>query len=212
MAVGSGLLCANRTTPMNPTRVLIVEDEENERTGLAELVSTWGYKTETACDGVEGLEKIASFAPSIILTDLKMPGMSGIDLLRRVKEEYPEVIVVMVTAYGTIESAVEAMRLGAYDYIIKPVNSEALNLIVSRALEHHRLREEVKNLRSVIDRKYGFENIIGKSKNLLACSTMLRVRLKATPPCLCVGRPARARNSWRRPSTSIVPVGTGPSS
>jgi two-component system NtrC family response regulator len=104
----------------------------------------------------------------LIITDMKMPGMSGIELLRRVKEEYPEIIVIVVTAFGTIESAVEAMRLGAYDYLIKPINSEAVRMVVSRALEHHRLRQEVTSLRAAIDRKYGFESIIGRSKSLLA--------------------------------------------
>ena len=149
-------------------RILVVDDEENLRRVTQLKLQQAGYEAMTASDGVQALELLARHPQDLVLTDLKMPGMSGIDLLRKVKEEYAEVIVVMVTAYGTIESAVEAMRLGAYDYIIKPVNSDALNLIVSRALEHHRLQEEVKNLRSAIDRKFGFENIIGQSKNLLA--------------------------------------------
>jgi two-component system NtrC family response regulator len=122
----------------------------------------------TASDGAQALEVLSKHPQDLVLTDLKMPGMSGIELLQKIKEEYLEVVVIVVTAYGTIESAVEAMRLGAYDYIIKPVNADALKLIVSRALEHHRLQEEVKNLRSAIDRKFGFESIIGKSKNLLS--------------------------------------------
>ncbi|HSB17224.1 MAG TPA: sigma-54 dependent transcriptional regulator [Bryobacteraceae bacterium] len=148
-------------------RILVVDDEENLRRVTQLKLQQAGYEAMTASDGVEALGLLARHPQDLVLTDLKMPGMSGIDLLRKVKEEYAEVIVVVVTAYGTIESAVEAMRLGAYDYIIKPVNSDALNLIVSRALEHHRLQEEVKNLRSAIDRKFGFENIIGQSKNLL---------------------------------------------
>lgn len=149
-------------------RVLVVDDEESLRRVTQLKLQQAGYEATTASDGAQALELLARHPQDLIITDLKMPGMSGIDLLRRVKEDYPEVIVIVVTAFGTIESAVEAMRLGAYDYIIKPVNADALKLVVSRALEHHRLREEVKNLRGMVDSKYGFENIVGKSKSLLA--------------------------------------------
>lgn len=149
-------------------RVLVVDDEENLRRVTQLKLQQASYEATTASDGAQALELLARHPQDLIITDLKMPGMSGMDLLRRVKEDYPEVIVIVVTAFGTIESAVEAMRLGAHDYIIKPVNADALKLVVSRALEHHRLREEVKNLRSMVDSKYGFENIVGKSKALLA--------------------------------------------
>jgi len=149
-------------------RVLVVDDEENLRRVTQLKLQQAGYEATTASDGARALELLARHPQDLIITDLKMPGMSGLDLLRSVKEEYPEVIVIVVTAFGTIESAVEAMRLGAHDYIIKPVNADALKLVVSRALEHHRLREEVKHLRSMVDSKYGFENIVGKSKALLA--------------------------------------------
>lgn len=148
-------------------RILVVDDEENLRRVTQLKLQQAGYEAMTASDGRQALEVLARNPHDLIITDLKMPGMSGMDLLRKVREDYPEIIVVVVTAFGTIESAVEAMKLGAHDYIIKPVNADALRLVVSRALEHHRLREEVKNLRTVIDRKYGFENIVGRSKSLL---------------------------------------------
>ncbi len=149
-------------------RILVVDDEENLRRVTQLKLQQAGYEAMTASDGAQALEVLAKHPQDLVLTDLKMPGMSGIELLQKIKEEYLEVVAIVVTAYGTIESAVEAMRLGAYDYIIKPVNADALKLIVSRALEHHRLQEEVRNLRSAIDRKFGFESIIGKSKNLLS--------------------------------------------
>lgn len=149
-------------------RILVVDDEENLRRVTQLKLQQAGYEAMTASDGAQALEILAKHPQDLVLTDLKMPVMSGVELLQKIKEEYLEVVVIVVTAYGTIESAVEAMRLGAYDYIIKPVNADALKLIVSRALEHHRLQEEVKNLRSAIDRKFGFESIIGKSKNLLS--------------------------------------------
>lgn len=153
---------------MTGKRILVVDDEENLRRVTQLKLQQAGYEAMTASDGAQALEVLARHPRDLVLTDLKMPGMSGIELLERVKADYPEVVVIMVTAFGTIESAVEAMRLGAYDYMIKPVNADALNMIVSRALEHHRLQQEVATLRSAIDRKFGFENITGNSKNLLA--------------------------------------------
>ena len=99
---------------MTQEKVLIVEDEENERLGLAELVSSWGYRTESAADGHEGWEKIVSWSPSIVLTDLKMPRMGGMELLERIAGQTQTIAVVLVTAQGTIDSAVQAIRMGAY--------------------------------------------------------------------------------------------------
>src|SRR5258706_6161027 len=101
---------------MAQEKVLIVEDEENERTGLAELVSAWGYSAETAADGVEALEKVASWNPGILITDLKMPRMDGMELLERLAAQPQSVAVVLLTAQGSIDSAVSAMKLGAYDF------------------------------------------------------------------------------------------------
>jgi two-component system NtrC family response regulator len=153
---------------MTGKRILVVDDEESLRRVTQMKLEQAGYQAVTASDGAEALAVLAKGPQDLVITDLKMPGMTGIELLRQIKLEYPEVIVIVVTAFGTIESAVEAMRLGAYDYLIKPVNAEALKLVVSRALEHHSLREEVGRLRGMVDRKYGFENIAGKAKVLLA--------------------------------------------
>src|SRR5947207_15298702 len=108
---------------MNAHKVLIVEDEENERTGLAELVSAWGYRAETARDGAEGLEKVTNWTPSIIITDMKMPRLGGLELLEKLAADTQTMAVIVVTAQGTIDSAVQAMRMGAYDYITKPVDT-----------------------------------------------------------------------------------------
>ena len=100
-----------KNSGMSHEKVLIVEDEENERTGLSELVSSWGYRAETARDGVEGLEKAAHWNPSIVVSDLKMPRMGGLELLERLAERSEPMAVIMVTAQGTIDSAVQAMRM-----------------------------------------------------------------------------------------------------
>jgi YesN/AraC family two-component response regulator len=118
---------------MSQERVLIVGDEENERTGLAELVSAWGYRAETARDGAEGFEKVSTWAPSIVVTDLKMPRMGGLELLERIADDGTAMAVIVVTAQGTIDSAVQAMRMGAYDYLTKPIDTERLRTILQNA-------------------------------------------------------------------------------
>ena len=118
-------------------KVLIVEDEIHARTGLTELIESWGYRTEGAADGVEGLEKIAAWKPAIVVTDLKMPRMDGMELLGRIADLPDRVAVVMMTAQGSIESAVEAMRIGAYDYVPKPVDPMRLRTILQNASQQH---------------------------------------------------------------------------
>ncbi len=114
-------------------KVLIVEDEPHARTGLTELVASWGYRAECAADGVEALERVRQWAPGIVVTDLKMPRMDGMELLARIAELQQRVVVIMLTAQGSIESAVEAMRMGAYDYIPKPVDPVRLRTILQNA-------------------------------------------------------------------------------
>jgi DNA-binding NtrC family response regulator len=118
-------------------KVLIVEDENHARTGLTELIESWGYRAEGAADGVEGLEKVATWKPAIVVTDLKMPRMDGMELLGRIADLPERVAVVMMTAQGSIESAVEAMRIGAYDYVPKPVDPMRLRTILQNASLQH---------------------------------------------------------------------------
>src|SRR5438105_8695151 len=103
-------------------KVLIVEDEENERTGLAELIQAWGYRTETAKDGLEALEKVTAWSPGIVVTDLKMPRMTGLELLERIADMPEAIAVILLTAQGSIDTAVDGMKLGAYDFLTKPVD------------------------------------------------------------------------------------------
>jgi len=151
---------------MSRPHILVVEDDESLRRVTQVQLEQAGYEVATAASGDQALAILARAPQDLVITDLRMPGLGGMQLLRRIKAEYPEVIVIVVTAFGTIESAVEAMKLGAYDYLTKPVHADALRLIVGRALEHHRLRQEVQALRLSLDRKYGFENILGRSPAL----------------------------------------------
>src|ERR671925_304733 len=115
---------------MSQEKVLIVEDEENERTGLAELVTSWGYRVDTAADGMEGWDKATQWTPSIIVTDLKMPRIGGMELLERLADQAHTMAVIVMTAQGTIDSAVQAMRMGAYDHTPKPSDMNRLPTIL----------------------------------------------------------------------------------
>jgi len=148
-------------------RILVVDDEDSLRRVTQLRLQQAGYEVETAASGEAALAFLEKNARDLVLTDLRMPGLGGMELLRAISTSSPELIVIVMTAFGTIESAVEAMKLGAYDYLIKPVNVDALKIVIARALEHHHLREEVRSLRTAIDRKFGFESIAGKSKALL---------------------------------------------
>jgi DNA-binding NtrC family response regulator len=144
-------------------RILIVDDEVNARTALCELLRDEGYAVESAADGFKALGKAAEFAPDLILTDLKMPGMDGIQLLGRIHEQDPDLPVVVMTAFGEVETAVGAMRAGARDYLAKPVNVGELSVVLSRELEQRRLRQEAVMLRARLAEKYSFDNIVGSS-------------------------------------------------
>ena len=118
---------------LTPTKVLIVEDEVHALTGLAELISGWGYRTETARDGLEGYEKVLAWDPAIVVTDLKMPRLDGIGLLTKLTDSGSSLAVVVLTAQGSVELAVDAMKLGAYDFISKPVDPTRLKTILANA-------------------------------------------------------------------------------
>jgi len=168
-------------------RILVVDDDESLRWVTQAQLQQSGYQVDAAANGKEALAKIQETPPDLAIADLMMPGMSGVELLKSIRADYPEIIVILVTAFGTVENAVEAMRAGAYDYITKPVNMEELRLIVGRGLEHLDLRREVRNLRISLDKKYGFENILGQSKPLLYVLDMASRAANATSTVLIHG-------------------------
>jgi two-component system response regulator HydG len=147
-------------------KILIVDDQRNMRTTLAMMLRGGGYEVEEAGDGEAGCERGATEAFDVVLTDLRMGLKDGIDVLRRVKEAQPLTEVIVMTAYGTIESAVEAMRLGAFDYIQKPFTEQELLVKVQKAVENRRLAGEVAFLASEFKERYKFENIVGRSQSV----------------------------------------------
>ncbi len=155
-----------RRTTMSKGRILVVDDESSARGALSEILQDEGYKVRTAADGFRALAAASEFAPDVVLTDLKMPGMDGLALMDRIKETHPEVAVVLMTAFGAVESAVEAMRAGASNYLTKPLNSDELLLVLERCLEGVALKRETKRLKEEVAGKYKFENIVGQSAEM----------------------------------------------
>lgn len=143
--------------------ILIVDDEKTICETLAQVLSEEGYETETANNGREALEKVQESNFEVVITDLKMPELGGIELLEKIKLISPETSVIIITAYGSMESAIEALRLGAYDYIVKPLDFEDVTLRIKRLLQHRELVRENKLLREAVWEKYNFSNIIGES-------------------------------------------------
>ena len=153
-------------TTSSGERVLIVEDEPSTRLGLTELVSTWGFTTESAADGQEALQRITSFRPSIVISDLVMPRMGGLELLRALKEEGNALTIVILTAQGTVETAVEAIKEGAYDYLTKPVEPQRLKILLDKIVERQDTLREVKVLRKQLREHGSFGKMIGNSAQM----------------------------------------------
>jgi DNA-binding NtrC family response regulator len=148
----------------NGFRILIVDDEPNIRSGLAQGLSGEADQLCTAADAEQALAAFRQYSHQVVITDLKMPGpLSGIDLLREIKQSRPETVVLVITAHGTIETAVEAMRQGAHDFVAKPVDLNMLRLQVRNALEHYRLVEENRRLRERLNAMGEVPDMIGRS-------------------------------------------------
>ncbi len=147
-------------------RVLIVEDDPSTRLGLTELVRNWGYLADSAEDGEEGLQKITTFRPAIVVTDLVMPRMDGHQLLKALREQDPDIAVVILTAQGSVESAVEAIKDGAYDYLTKPVDPQRLQILLANVVERQETLREVKALRRQLRDQGAFGRMIGASPGM----------------------------------------------
>ena len=168
-------------------KVLIVEDEENERSGLAELVSAWGYRTETAKDGLDGLEKVATWSPGIVVTDLKMPRMDGMELLQRIAEQPQPIAVVLLTAQGSIDLAVDAMKIGAYDFIQKPVDTARLKQILQNAARHRDTSLELEVTKRKLRDTGIFGRLVGSSKAMQEIFRLIEMVAPSTASVLITG-------------------------
>ena len=159
--------------PMTNKTILLVDDDASLRRVLAHHLSEAGYQVLTAANGKEGLEVFTSQQVEMVITDIQMPELSGLELMRRISVMSPDVVVLVITAYGSIETAVEAMKLGAYDYITKPFNREELLLTVSKGLQYTALVRENRSLKQFIESRFSLDNMIGSSSAMRRVYTLV---------------------------------------
>ena len=152
------------TSEMNQSRILIVDDEESMREFLSIMLHREGYLVDAVSDGQQAVDRLKASTYDLVISDIKMPRLTGFELLAHIKQRFPETAVIMITAFSTTEEAVEAMKNGAYDYIIKPFKNDEIRLVVQNALERKALRQENLLLKKELGKRYSFGSLIGKSK------------------------------------------------
>jgi len=172
---------------MKGGKILVVDDEPAERDGLARLVGQWGYEVETASSGEEALNLIETHHPAVVLTDLVLPEMDGLTLLQKLRETGRPPIVLLVTGHATVESAVEAMRHGAFDYLTKPVDATRLQVLLEKSIEQESLSREVSFLRHQLRQKGSFGQLVGQSKGMHEVYRWIELAATSTAPVLVYG-------------------------
>src|SRR5262245_38984882 len=174
---------------MSGPSVLIVDDERTLARAVRTFLAESGYEAEVAADAESALGMLEQLRPDVVFTDVRLPGMSGIDLLRRIREFDPAIPVIIMTAHGTIEGAVEAVKLGAFDYLKKPVDLEELKLLADRARETTQLRQELSYYRRQAARDVPMAGVLGRSPAIQAVLEQVHqiAMLDETPPVLITG-------------------------
>ena len=198
-------------------RILIAEDEGSNREFLTEFLTAEGYEVVAAEDGLKAMERLKEGYFHLILTDLKMPKADGIQVLKKAKELSPETAGIVFTGYATIESAVEAMKAGAYDYITKPFNLEEIKIVITRALDFQRLQHENFTLRRHLKSEYCFENIVGDSDEIQRVFRMIEKIADSNSTILIYGDSGTGKElvaraihfNSRRQDKPLVPVNCG---
>lgn len=183
-------------------KVLVADDQANMRWTLVHVLGEQGFEVVTAEDGEQAVGRVKQEAPQVILMDLKMPRLGGLQALEQIKESAPEVPVIVITAYGDVPSAVQAMKLGAYDFLTKPFDNEELLYTVKRAVERRELLSQVAAIKSRLQPAAPCARSWAQAQRFrrsFSRSSKWQVR---TSLCSSRGRAAPARRSWRAPSTS----------
>jgi len=168
-------------------RILVADDDESARTGLAELLSTWGYEVEQAIDGKDALERAPAFGPTVVVADLVMPGLDGVALLKPLAELNPNTAVILLTGHATVETAVSAMREGAYDYLTKPVDARRLRVLLDKAVERGEMLREVTLLRRQLKESLGIGPILGASPPMQEIYRLIELAAASSAPVLITG-------------------------
>src|SRR5918992_265877 len=197
--------------------VLIVEDHDRLREQLGQFYEQEGFRVSTASCGEEGIKKLAEEKFAIVVSDVKMPGLDGFQLARHVREKYSDTDVILITAFGNIKQAVEAMKLGASDYITKPFQPEAIRMVSEKLIEKRRLLDEVRELRQKFQDEHNLENILSKSPKMVKVFDLIRSLAETDSGVMITGETgtgkelvARAiHNLSRRKSRQFVAINCG---
>jgi DNA-binding NtrC family response regulator len=197
--------------------VLIVEDHDQLREQLGEFYQQEGYKVTTAASGEEAIERLSEEKFALVVSDIKMPGIDGFQLVRHIREKCPDTDVILITAFGNIKQAVEAMKLGASDYVTKPFQPEAIRLVSEKLIEKRRLLEEVRELRQRVQEEHNLENILSKSPKMLKLFDLIRSLADTDSGVMITGETgtgkelvARAiHNLSRRKTSQFVAINCG---
>jgi len=168
-------------------RIVVIDDEVNAAAALETLLREDGYEVSRAHDARAGLALLEQTDADVVLTDLRMPGMDGLELLSKIKEMRPETMVLLMTAYGTVKTAVRAMKMGAEDYLGKPIDVEELEVVLQKVLEKKRLLAEAKVLRERLTEKYDFDNLVGQSPEILSVFKTVRQVAPSASSVLLMG-------------------------
>ncbi len=195
---------------MTKAKILIADDEPASRKGLQELLGSWGYEVASAANGEEALEKASSFRPVLIIADLVMPKLDGLSLLRALKEDTGSPSLIILTGQGTIETAVEAMREGAYDYLTKPVDLGRLRLLVEKALERGAVLKEVKLLRHQVRHLGQFGTMVGNTPAMKEVYRLMELAAPSTVPILIWGESGTGKELVARTIHDLSPRKQGP--
>jgi DNA-binding NtrC family response regulator len=191
-------------------RILVVDDDEATRKGLKALLAKAGYEVQEAADGQDGAEKAAAFLPAVVITDMLMPRLDGLGLLAALQKELPFVTVIILTGHGTIETAVAALKQGAYDYLTKPVDVPRLRILIEKALEKGEALREVSLLRRRLKQVWGVGGLVGKSPVMQELYRLIDLAAPTIAPVLVTGESGTGKELVARNLHSLSPRSKGP--
>lgn len=197
--------------PVTGTRVLIVDDEDNQRSGLANMISGWGFVTETARDGVDALEKFEAFDPQVMLSDMMMPRMDGSELMRKLIERGVRIPVIVITAFGNIETALSTMHeLGAFWFLEKPIQARVLRFLLERASVQNKLAEEAEGLRRQLSYQGVLGELVGNSDAMQQVFSLIRQVAPTRAAVLITGESGTGKEIVARALHRLSPRANGP--
>jgi len=191
-------------------RILIADDDESGRSGLAALLNTWGYEVQEAVDGKDALERAPAFRPSVVIADMIMPVIDGIGLLKPLAAAVPHAAVILLTAHGSIETAVSAMREGAYDYMTKPVDPRRLRVLVEKAVEKVQVNREVTVLRQQLKETRGLGPLLGVSPAMQEVYRLIEMAAPSPAPVLILGETGTGKELVARTIHQLSQRAKGP--